>query len=75
MFYLAAGWHYPSLRGSVGACPIIRPFFSCLLSWTQAWLALFGARFPSQVLQAMPCPDYHMEGKQTETSYHSRKSG
>lgn len=66
MFYLAAGWHYPSLGLLMGARPLARPFFSCLLSCTQAGLASFGAHFPSCALQAMACPDDCLDEKQAK---------
>lgn len=74
MFYLTAGWHYPSLGLLVGACTAIRPFFSCLLSGMQAGLASFGACFPFCALQAMTCADLSYGEKPGKTSYHSCKS-
>lgn len=66
MFYSAAGWHYPLLGSSVGVCPAMRPFFSCLLSWAQAGMASFGVHFPFRALEAMPCAGYHMDGNQVK---------
>lgn len=66
MFNSAAGWHCSLLRFSVGAHPVIRPGFSCLLSCRQAGPALLSAHFPFCALKAMPCAHYHVGGKQVK---------